>query len=177
MHGQLSSYESGMTAIVAPATGVLRRKGPNKELDVAVMEEREPPASSEKMSISARRVLVVDDNRDSAVSLALLFKCLGNQVRTVFDGPAAVAEAKSFVPEVVLLDIGMPGMNGYEVARAIRAEPDLKGAVLVAQTGWGQDEDRRKSLAAGFDGHLVKPIDFKEMQALIVKALEDRQNA
>ena len=125
---------------------------------------------------AARRVLIVDDNRDSAISLALLFKCLGNQVRMAFDGPAAVAEAKDFVPEIVLLDIGMPGMNGYDVARAIRAEPQLKSVVLVAQTGWGQDEDRRKSHEAGFDGHLVKPVDFKEMQAMIARALDERQS-
>jgi CheY-like chemotaxis protein len=139
-------------------------------------DESQPAAGDPPPANPSRRVLVVDDNRDSANSLALLFRCLGNHVRTAFDGRAALVEARAFMPEIVLLDIGMPGMNGYDVARAIRAEPQLRDAVLVAQTGWGQDEDRRKSHEAGFDGHLVKPIDFKAMQTLIAAALAERQS-
>lgn len=141
-------------------------------------KDESPPLAGDSLQTSpVRRVLVVDDHHDSANSLAMLFKCLGNQVRTAFDGRAAVAEAKAFIPDIVLLDIGMPGMNGYDVARAIRAEPLLKKAVLVAQTGWGQEEDRRKSREAGFDGHLVKPIDFKAMQTLIASVLAEKQSS
>jgi PAS domain S-box-containing protein len=107
----------------------------------------------------AQRILVVDDNIDSAESLATMLRLLGHEVHTVYDGPAAVRAAATFAPEVVLLDIGLPGMDGYEVARQLRALPQVRGAVLVAQTGWGQEEDRRRSREAGFDHHLVKPVD------------------
>jgi CheY-like chemotaxis protein len=101
----------------------------------------------------------VDDNQDAARSLATLLEIDGHEVRVAFDGPGAVEAAQAFVPDVVFLDIGLPGMSGYEVCRRLRQEPALAHVVLVAQTGWGQEEDRRRSREAGFDRHLVKPVD------------------
>jgi CheY-like chemotaxis protein len=113
------------------------------------------------------RILVVDDNRDSAGSLATLLRLVGNDVRTAHDGPRALEAAAVYHPDLVLLDIGLPGLNGYEVARRLRAEPNHHRVVLVALTGYGGEEDRRRSLAAGFDHHMVKPIDFDALRALL----------
>ncbi|WP_437992557.1 hybrid sensor histidine kinase/response regulator [Sorangium sp. So ce145] len=104
------------------------------------------------------RILVVDDNRDSAESMALLLKRMGNDVHAVFDGPSALELAAQLQPDVVLLDIGMPGMTGVDVARALRRIPGLTGLSLFAMTGYGQESDRRMTREAGFDVHLVKPI-------------------
>jgi CheY-like chemotaxis protein len=105
------------------------------------------------------RILVVDDNQDSADSLGLLMKLLGNEVRIVHDGLAAVDVAKEFEPRVVLLDIGLPTLDGYETAKEIRRLPWGKQAVLIAVTGWGEATHRQRSRKAGFDHHLVKPVD------------------
>ena len=105
------------------------------------------------------RLLVVDDNEDAAESLAILLRMQGHDVMTAHDGPSALRVADSFRPALVLMDIGMPSMDGYEVARRIRATPELAGTVLVALTGWGQQEDRRRSIESGFDHHVVKPVD------------------
>jgi CheY-like chemotaxis protein len=103
---------------------------------------------------------VVDDNTDAARSLArLLTRNHGHEVRVSHDGPGALASAESFRPQVVLLDIGMPGMDGYEVAERLRSKPDLGEMTLIALTGWGQEADRRRSKEVGFDHHLVKPVD------------------
>jgi PAS domain S-box-containing protein len=126
-----------------------------------------PPAPPPAAGAAPRRVLVVDDNVDSADSLAMLLQVNGHEVRVAYDGPAALREAAAFVPEVVLLDIGLPGMNGYEVARKLREMPEAKGTLLVAQTGWGQAEDRRRSKEAGFDHHLVKPVDVPKLLELL----------
>jgi CheY-like chemotaxis protein len=114
-----------------------------------------------------RRILVVDDNKDSAESLGMLLRIMGNEVRTAYDGPSALEAAKEFRPDVVLLDIGMPGMNGYDVARTMRQMPEVKDAVLVAQTGWGKEEDRRRSSETGFNAHMVKPVDHDALQKLL----------
>jgi CheY-like chemotaxis protein len=113
------------------------------------------------------RILVVDDNLDSADSLGLLMKLLGNEVEIVHDGLAAVAAAYEFKPRVVLLDIGLPGLNGYEAAKMIRQQPSGKLAILIAVTGWGEDIDRQRSKAAGFDHHLVKPLDPDLLTSLL----------
>ncbi|MBX9583084.1 MAG: response regulator, partial [Gemmataceae bacterium] len=113
------------------------------------------------------RVLVVDDNRDAAESLALLLEVLGHPVWAAHDGPAALAAAREHRPEVVLLDVGMPGMNGYEVAARLRAMPEAAGAAVVAVTGFGQEADRQRSREAGFDHHLVKPVDPETLQELL----------
>jgi PAS domain S-box-containing protein len=115
----------------------------------------------------ARRILVVDDNEDSASSLADLLAIQGHETRTAHDGLEAVAAAEAFRPEVVLLDIGLPRLNGYDAARQIREQPWGKAMLLVALTGWGQDEDRRKSIEAGFDAHLVKPANPDALRKLL----------
>ena len=118
-----------------------------------------------------RRVLVVDDNEAVARSLArLLERMYGQEVRVVHDGPSALELAGEFGPEVILLDIGMPEMDGYEVARRLRERPEFSGTLLVALTGWGQDADRERSRDAGIDHHLVKPVDPDELGALIASA-------
>ncbi|HEY5930245.1 MAG TPA: response regulator, partial [Burkholderiales bacterium] len=113
------------------------------------------------------RVLVVDDNQDSANSLAILLKFAGNEVETANDGVEAVSEAQRFRPDMILLDIGMPRLNGYDAARRIREQAWGKDIMLVALTGWGQEEDRRKSRDAGFDEHLVKPVDHDTLMKLL----------
>jgi CheY-like chemotaxis protein len=118
-------------------------------------------------TLPSRRVLVVDDNFDAAESLGVLLRFLGAEVEVANDGQAALDVLTSFRPELVLLDIGMPGMDGYEVAARIRALPEHQGVTLVALTGWGQSEDRERSHAAGFDRHLVKPIDIETLEALL----------
>jgi CheY-like chemotaxis protein len=114
-----------------------------------------------------RRILVVDDNRDAAESLAPILRMFGNEVDTVFDGAAAVAAIPKFRPDVVLMDIGMPNLDGYQAARAIRMGPDGGEVVLIALTGWGSDVDQYKSNEAGFDRHLVKPVMPKELLEIL----------
>jgi PAS domain S-box-containing protein len=125
-----------------------------------------PPAAA----APSRRILVVDDNVDSAESLGMLLKLMGNEVALAYDGPSALQTAAALVPDLVLLDLGMPGMDGFEVARRLRALPQLRAAVLVAQTGWAQEEDRRQSREAGFHFHLVKPVDPQELARLVALA-------
>jgi PAS domain S-box-containing protein len=120
----------------------------------------------------SRRVLVVDDNVDAAESLALALRLAGHDVRVAHDGPSALDAARAARPDVVLLDLGMPVMDGYEVARRLRREPGLDGVRLVALTGWGQEEDRRRTREAGFDGHLVKPVEVDIIQAVLAEAGE-----
>src|SRR5499426_1905405 len=116
---------------------------------------------------SRRRVLVVDDNVDSAESLAVLLRLYGHDVRLAHDGEAALEEARSFRPDVMFLDISLPKMDGYEVARRLRLEPAMGGLTLVAMTGYGQEEERRRTREAGFHSHLVKPVDFDMLQELL----------
>jgi PAS domain S-box-containing protein len=115
----------------------------------------------------ARRVLVVDDNADAATMLKLLLEMKGHEVRTAHDASTALAEAHQYRPDIMLLDIGLPGMNGFEVARRLRSQPDLTGLVLVALTGYGQENDRRLSREVGFDHHLVKPVDITALDAIL----------
>ncbi|MBA3314914.1 MAG: response regulator [Planctomycetaceae bacterium] len=130
-----------------------------------------PEPTSEPTTTTARRILVVDDNRDSASTLALLLKFSGHETHTAYDGLEAVEAAAKLQPDVVLLDIGLPKLNGYEAARQIREEPWGKKMVLVALTGWGQDEDRQKSRDAGFNGHMVKPVDHAALTKLLTELL------
>ena len=118
----------------------------------------------------ARRVLVVDDNRDAAVSLAALLELCGCSVRTAFSGREALEVADEFHPELVLLDIGMPELDGYETARRLRKGPGGDALVLVAVTGWGQEEDKERARQAGFDRHLTKPVDPEMLQKLLADA-------
>jgi CheY-like chemotaxis protein len=112
-------------------------------------------------------VLVVDDNTDAAESCALLLRLDGHEVRVAPDGPLALQAARDFAPDAALLDLGLPGMDGFEVARRLRALPQTGRALLVAMTGWGQEEDRRRSREAGFDHHLTKPAPPEEIQQLL----------
>jgi signal transduction histidine kinase len=115
------------------------------------------------------RILLADDNRDALDSLATLLQCDGHEVHTAADGAEALEVAAECHPDVVLLDIGMPKLDGYEVARRIRAEPWGKATILIALTGWGQDEDRRRSREVGFDSHLVKPLDPEALSTLLAR--------
>ena len=125
-------------------------------------------AAAAAPSAQGRRVLVVDDNADSAESLAILLQMQGHDVRMAYDGPSALAAAREHRPELVLLDIGLPaGMDGYELAQRLRPEAGLERAVIVAVTGYGQEEDRRRAADAGFDGHLVKPVDVQKLWRLL----------
>jgi CheY-like chemotaxis protein len=112
-------------------------------------------------------VLVVDDNKDAAESLAMLLRTAGAEVHVAHNGPGALEQFESRAPHVVLLDIGMPDMDGCEVARRLRELAPAERVALVALTGWGQDEDRRRVREAGFDHHLVKPVDLASLQALL----------
>jgi CheY-like chemotaxis protein len=114
-----------------------------------------------------QRVLIVDDNRDAAQSLAMLVELLGNDVSVAFDGAEALDRATAFHPTIVLLDLSMPGMSGFEVARRLREQPGLAPVRLVALSGRSEDEYRRRSAAAGFDDHLVKPIDLPTLQRVL----------
>ncbi len=124
--------------------------------------------------VSGRRILVVDDNRDSANLLAMLLRASKNEVYLAFDGIEAVTVAEATLPDVVLLDIGMPRQNGYETARQIR-QRNARPTMIVAMTGWGQEEDRRRSKDAGFDYHLVKPIDLNRLEELLRIAPESER--
>ena len=137
----------------------------------------EAPSRSKETRTGRRyRILVVDDNRDSVESLALLLKLMGHETHTALDGEQAVEAASKIRPDVVLLDLGMPKMNGYDACRLIRAESWAKTMTLLAQTGWGQEEDRRRTEEAGFDGHLVKPVDPDALLSLIA-SLEARRRS
>ena len=127
----------------------------------AILDRRHAPRHA------GRRVLVVDDNVDGAESLTMMLEMFGHQARAVHDGLAALTAVHSFKPDVVFLDIGLPGLNGYEVARRLRSEPALKSTVLIALTGWGSEDDRRKSKEAGFDHHLVKPVEAAQVRKLL----------
>jgi PAS domain S-box-containing protein len=127
-------------------------------------QEELPAADAERR---ARRILVADDNVDSARMLTIALEALGYQVRTAHDGLASIQAAEAFAPDVAFLDIGMPKLNGYDVARALRARFG-RDIALVAITGWGQDEDKRRAVEAGFDYHLTKPVDFEVVERLLL---------
>jgi CheY-like chemotaxis protein len=146
---------------------------PVTEFTVTVPAEDEPPALSTTLDRAPaptwrRRVLVVEDNRDSATSLSVLLELMGHEVRVAYTGPEAVAIAAEWPPEVTISDIGLPGFDGFEVARRIRCQLGSQ-PLLVALTGYGRDEDRRLSREAGFDHHLVKPADPVELQRMLVE--------
>ncbi len=148
-------------------------------LPVALQETKElgetPPVSAPSLA-PGLRVLVVDDNRDAALSLAMLLRLLCHDVQTAHDGHAALQLLKGSVPDLVLLDIGMPGLDGYEVASRIRETPGLSNVVLAALTGWGQPEDRRRSAEAGFDHHLIKPVEADILGDLLSRLVADKSS-
>jgi PAS domain S-box-containing protein len=126
-----------------------------------------PSEPAPRRMAPARPILVVDDNLDAAEMLSMLLELDGYQVRSAMNGLAALEIVREFTPDVAFLDIGLPDMSGLELARHLRARPELAGMLLVAVTGWGQEEDRRQSREAGFDHHLTKPVDVREVRALI----------
>ena len=124
--------------------------------------------------VRPRCMLVVDDNRDSADTLAMLLKFQGAEAYTANDGPTALEALHKYRPSIVLLDIGLPGMDGFEVAQRIRELKECRDTILVALTGWGQEEDRERSKAAGIDYHLVKPIDLRTLQDLLASMPQEQ---
>ncbi|HKQ80308.1 MAG TPA: ATP-binding protein [Blastocatellia bacterium] len=123
--------------------------------------------SSAPVATGSRRVLIVDDNEDSAESMAILLRLQGHEVHLAYDGQSALEEARAFRPELMFLDLDLPKIDGYEVARRLRPEPAMKGVKLVAMTGYSQKEDRQRALEAGFNFHLVKPLDFDRVEELL----------
>jgi len=117
--------------------------------------------------LASRRVMIVDDNVDAAESLAILLRLEGHDVEVAEDGPTALSMAEGRPPAIALLDLGMPNMDGYELARAFLTHPDLKHIILVALTGWGQPEDRQRTKEAGFSYHLVKPVDMDALKRIL----------
>jgi signal transduction histidine kinase/CheY-like chemotaxis protein len=145
-------------------------------VDLPFREADRPGEDDEQQLVTKCRILIVDDNRDSADSLAMLLRIMGNEVGTAYDGEQAVAAAEEQRPEVVLLDIGMPKLNGYDACRRIREQPWGREMLLIALTGWGQEEDRRRTDEAGFNQHLVKPVDPAVLRKLLA-SLSSEQGA
>jgi CheY-like chemotaxis protein len=127
-------------------------------------EEHQGPTTP---AVVRRRILVVDDNLDLAQSMVMLLRLSRHEVQMAHDGPGALVAAKEFRPDVILLDIGLPGMSGYDVARQLRAMPEFRRVQLVALTGYGHEDDRRRSREAGFDDHLVKPVQRGDLEKLL----------
>ncbi len=151
-------------------------RGQGSEFVVTLPMLKEAPPTNGKETkrggegpVVSHRILVVDDNLDCAVTLAQLLRCVGHDVQTAHSGLAALELARTCTPDVVLLDIGLPDMDGLEVAPRLRLDLGLTKSLLVAVTGYGHDEDRRRSEDAGFNAHLVKPVDLRELNALLAQ--------
>jgi two-component system, sensor histidine kinase len=143
-------------------------------LPLAAQLPTEAPTRLTRLAFSGRRILIIDDNQDAADTLSTLLTAYGGVVTVAYDGRDALAKVDAFAPEVTLLDIGMPGMDGYEVARRIRADGRHEDMLLIALTGWGQEKDRRRSRAAGIDHHLVKPPDIDKLKDLLASSAARR---
>ena len=165
MHG--GSIEAKSAGEGQGSEFVVRLPVLSKPSDVTQTPAIEPELSPQ------RRILIVDDNRDSADSLAMLLEITGNKTYMAHDGIEAIEAIKEHRPELVLLDIGLPKLDGHEVCRHVRQEPWGKDIVMIALTGWGQEDDRRKSEEAGFNGHLVKPVDYDTLLELLKSAAQD----
>jgi PAS domain S-box-containing protein len=157
--GKGSEFLASLPALVDPAP-----KSPRKTAGAEDASAAQDP----------RRMLIVDDNVDSAESMAVLLRLHGHEVRLSFDGQAALEEARAFRPEVIFLDLDLPKIDGYEVARRLRLDPAMKDMMMVAMTGYGQEEDRQRTHEAGFQAHLVKPVDFDEVEELLSSAPDNR---
>jgi CheY-like chemotaxis protein len=180
-HGGLGIGLSLVRGLVELHGGTVeaRSAGPGKgsefivrlpDVESPVRAPQQPGDDGEKARAGPkRRILVVDDNRDAADSLAVMLSLSGHETRTAYDGLEAVQAAADFRPDAVLLDIGLPRMNGYEAARHLRQQPWGKGMVLIALTGWGQEEDKRRALEAGFDQHVTKPVKAAALEKLLAR--------
>jgi CheY-like chemotaxis protein len=127
----------------------------------------QPPAASEAPAAAPLRVLVIDDSQDVAQTIGWMLEEMGHDYRLLHDGREALDAARAYQPDAILLDIGMPGMNGYEVCRMLRRDERLGSVPIIAQTGWGQEKDKASAAEAGFDHHLVKPVGFGALEALL----------
>lgn len=127
------------------------------------------PGATPQSPVHRFKILVVDDNHDSALSMAMMLSIMGHDTRTAHDGESAVATAETFLPDVVLLDIGLPKLNGYEVAQRIREKSWGASMYLIAVTGWGQDEDRQRSSEVGLNLHMVKPVEPAALEKLLAE--------
>jgi len=136
-------------------------------MDAAIVAGAECAENAAAAPERCCRVLVVDDDRDVGDSLGILLKCIGVDALVTYGGAAAIVAITEFKPHLAFIDIGMPGMDGYETARGIRALPEGKNITLVALTGWGQAEDRQRAMEAGFDQHFVKPIEVGALESLL----------
>jgi two-component system CheB/CheR fusion protein len=168
---RLASMQNGSVQAFSPGPG----QGSEFVVRLPRLENVEASAASAPPSASrhtVHRVLVVDDYVDSAESMALLLQAEGHEVRIAHEGLTAIKIAPEFQPSVVFLDIGLPGMNGFEVARSLRALPETKACMLVAMTGYGQAEDHQRSLENGFDRHFVKPVDPSALHDLFASLNE-----
>jgi CheY-like chemotaxis protein len=143
-------------------------KGATFEIHLPLVAAHEPPPKTAgSLRTTPRRVLVVDDNVDAADSLAMLLHLDGHTTEAVYSPYEVIDHIRTFAPDLVLLDIGLPGLDGYELARRIRAMPDLAGLKLVALTGYGQPEDRHRAFRAGFDAHVVKPVSMDALEQVL----------
>jgi CheY-like chemotaxis protein len=164
MHG--GTIEAHSSGIGKGATFTVRL--PIPDFSQPEKPTQQAPADTTEPSPSKRRILVADDNRDVVESFQIMLRILGHEVQTALDGEEAIEKAEQFRPDVIVLDVGMPMLDGYETASRIRQRPWSRDVVLIAVTGWGNDKDKLKSAAAGFDVHLVKPVDA----TTILEALE-----
>jgi two-component system CheB/CheR fusion protein len=155
-------------AIEAHSDGVGRGSTFTVHLPLAARDAASPDAGRAPATAPPRRILVVEDNVDAAETLRDLLRLSGHTVEIAHDGPAGIAGAAAFRPDLVLCDVGLPGMNGYEVARTIRATASGRTTTLVALTGYGSEDDRRRAFEAGFDGHLVKPVSAEQLQSVLL---------
>jgi CheY-like chemotaxis protein len=139
---------------------------------IDALPKHEPVAPSAVPGLlRSRRILLVDDNEAFATAMASLLNSMGHDVQAIHDGAAAIVIARALRPQVVLLDINLPGKRGYDIAREIRADPALASSLLIAVTGYGQEQDKQQALRAGFDHHLTKPVDENALERLINQAL------
>lgn len=165
LHEGLDEMLSATVALLSADRGNIQLFDPSRGVDT--------PGSAEG-HIGSVRVLVVDDNQDAVESLRLLLELSDCTVAVAYSGNEAIEVARQFLPEVVVCDIGLPGMNGCQVAAAVRTEAALAKSRLIALSGYGQEEDRERSREAGFDAHLTKPVDFAELRRVLQPALGSR---
>ncbi len=161
-----AEYLGHLADQLSEVAGVARPQGPG--------QSRRPTANDRIEETRPRRILVVDDNRDAADSTGMLLLLWGHQVRVAYDGATAISVAREYQPDVCLLDLGMPGMNGYQVAEQLRHDNALRSTVLVAMTGFDQESDRELSRSAGFDSYLVKPVEITALQDVLARAPQRR---